>query len=330
MASVDKRGQLSSGLLASKGTTAPASRRGAALRLAGEPEAAPEEEPGPSDAAILYSKGDASASTFRPSYWTYERVPEESGATVTPISAVLGSKGAVETARDAVPKWYRHSGNIGVLAFGVVALFVSGALFVLSLSQRQTSSEVAAVLPTAPTPAVQPTTPAVPTLVAVAPEPPPPPAVAAAPISEPNPAPAAAAPLVESPPSAPAPAVEPPSPTSPPVSTAELQPADGAIAPTEDGVQNVDQLIARGDELRATGDFAAARLFYERAAEQGSASAARAVGESYDSSVLEEAHALGQRGDAQAAAKWYRQAIAGGDTQAALRLERLLAKKSAD
>jgi TPR repeat protein len=90
----------------------------------------------------------------------------------------------------------------------------------------------------------------------------------------------------------------------------------------------IDILMERGDALRVTGDFAAARLFYERAAEEGSAAAARAVGETYDPIVLDEAHARGVRGDARAAAGWYRKAIAGGDAQAQEMLRRLTAKYS--
>jgi TPR repeat protein len=101
---------------------------------------------------------------------------------------------------------------------------------------------------------------------------------------------------------------------------------DTATAESEDATHDLEPLIGRGDELRATGDFAAARRFYELAAEQGSAAAARAVGETYDPVVLEEAHVLGVRGDVLVAANWYRKAIDGGDVEAAQLLLRLMTK----
>ena len=86
--------------------------------------------------------------------------------------------------------------------------------------------------------------------------------------------------------------------------------------------------MERGDALRGTGDVASARLFYERAAEQGSAVAARAVGETYDPIVLEEEHVRGVRGDQRKAEDWYRKAILGGDATAVDRLHRLVSQTS--
>jgi TPR repeat protein len=97
-----------------------------------------------------------------------------------------------------------------------------------------------------------------------------------------------------------------------------------AAAPTSS--LEADALLARGDDLLATGDVTAARLFYQRAAEQGNAAAATAVGHTYDPAVLQLLHVRGVRGDAQMAAEWYRKAIAAGDRQAEIRLKRLLAR----
>ncbi len=85
-------------------------------------------------------------------------------------------------------------------------------------------------------------------------------------------------------------------------------------------------MLARGDDLLATGDVAAARLFYQRAAEQGNAAAATAVGQTYDPAILDLLRVRGVRGDAQLAAEWYRKAMAAGDRQAEIRLKRLLAR----
>jgi len=86
--------------------------------------------------------------------------------------------------------------------------------------------------------------------------------------------------------------------------------------------------MLRGDALRRTGDVVAARLFYERAAEEGSAAAARAVGETYDPLVLEEERVRGVRGDQIKAIDWYRKAILGGDAAAVDRMHRLITQTS--
>jgi TPR repeat protein len=99
-----------------------------------------------------------------------------------------------------------------------------------------------------------------------------------------------------------------------------------SAVPAPNSNPEADALLARGDDLLVTGDVAAARLFYERAAEQGSAAAATAVGQTYDPAVLELLRVRGVRGDAQMAAQWYRKAIAAGDRQAEIRLKRLLAR----
>jgi TPR repeat protein len=92
--------------------------------------------------------------------------------------------------------------------------------------------------------------------------------------------------------------------------------------------QELDTLIERGNQLLATGDIAAARLFYQRAAEQGSGAGATAVGKTYDPLFLEQAHVLGARGDLVMAMQWYRKAISLGDHRAESRLK-LLSGKSA-
>ncbi|MFC7541617.1 hypothetical protein ACFQU2_22110 [Siccirubricoccus deserti] len=69
-------------------------------------------------------------------------------------------------------------------------------------------------------------------------------------------------------------------------------------------------LMRRGDALLATGDVSGARRFYERAAEAGSAEAARAAGRTHDPAALAALGARGIRPDPQAAAAWYRRAEA--------------------
>jgi TPR repeat protein len=85
----------------------------------------------------------------------------------------------------------------------------------------------------------------------------------------------------------------------------------------------VKLLLARGDSLLRTGDFAAARLFYQRAAEQGHGAGALGVAKTYDPVFLAEAGYRTARGDPAAAARWYAQAAAAGEADATARLARL-------
>jgi hypothetical protein len=67
-------------------------------------------------------------------------------------------------------------------------------------------------------------------------------------------------------------------------------------------------LVARGDALFSKGDLAAARLFYERAANAGDGQAAIRLGETFDPVFLDHAHLPGVRGDFNTALSWYRRA----------------------
>jgi len=75
-------------------------------------------------------------------------------------------------------------------------------------------------------------------------------------------------------------------------------------------------LIHHGDAMLAVGDISTARLLYERAAEAGSGEAAAAAGKTYDPTFLALIGTVGIRPDAEAAARWYRRAIALGDQNA--------------
>ena len=81
-------------------------------------------------------------------------------------------------------------------------------------------------------------------------------------------------------------------------------------------------LLRRGDEEGAIGDISAARLLYERAAEAGSALAARQMGRSYDPAFLPAAVAT-TLGDVGKAKQWYQRAAALGNADAAARLKAL-------
>ncbi len=366
MAAADKRAKLLSDLLAAKGAAAgdagraaEAERASAVIPIAKRRVSEDRESEAPAAPGVLYSKGAATASTFRPSYWSFDH-EQRAEPNAAPVKTEPASPPAAAAPIAHPPKSRPLPINF-VVAFGCVALFVSTTLFVLSQQHRaevpaapQTPSTVAvapAPVPAAPVAPLPPTVPAGPVALAPAPAPAPTPAASTAePSSEPA-APIAVlaptpTPAISQPPAAavapPATSVvsEPPSAASEPTPAAEpaakapvsAEPAPVvASAPASNSApavdtQQADALLARGDDLLATGDVAAARLFYQRAAELGSAAAATAVGQTYDPGVLELLRVRGVRGDMQMAAEWYRKAIAAGDRQAEIRLKRLLAR----
>jgi type II secretory pathway predicted ATPase ExeA len=81
----------------------------------------------------------------------------------------------------------------------------------------------------------------------------------------------------------------------------------------------VAALMKRGDQSLGLGDIAAARLLYQRAAEAGNASAATALGKTYDPNFA----APGSTPSPARATEWYQKAITLGDAQAADLLRRL-------
>ncbi|MFH5923357.1 hypothetical protein [Roseomonas xinghualingensis] len=169
--------------------------------------------------------------------------------------------------------------------------------------------------------------PAPPTLVAAqvpvftaehpAPAPPPSHAMAEAPSPASSPMPAVAPPALEG--SGPAIAALPvpsPAPVAPP------PPAPG-MAP-----ELLEALVRRGDVMLAVGDISAARLLFERAIAAGSATAATALGRTYDPLVLEALNVRGLRADPEKAASWYRRGSEMGDPHADLLLQRLAARNA--
>lgn len=95
-------------------------------------------------------------------------------------------------------------------------------------------------------------------------------------------------------------AVPPPVPAARPA-PAQAPPAQQAKVTTPSiSAEERDRLVAQGEKRLKEGDIASARLFYQRAAETGSASAARILGRLFDSGALA---ALGVRGVAADAEK---------------------------
>jgi TPR repeat protein len=99
-----------------------------------------------------------------------------------------------------------------------------------------------------------------------------------------------------------------------------------ASAQSDGATDEVTALIARGDQFLTTGDIVSARLYYERAANTGSGHAALLMAETFDPAFLGRAGVRGVRGDADAAAAWYRRARDLGDRDAERRFEILDSK----
>ena len=85
----------------------------------------------------------------------------------------------------------------------------------------------------------------------------------------------------------------------------------------------IDTLIRRGKNLLNDGDFAAARVLFERAANAGSAEAALALGSTYDPNVIKRLGALMVKADVEIARKWYQLAAERGSAAASLQLANL-------
>jgi hypothetical protein len=131
------------------------------------------------------------------------------------------------------------------------------------------------------------------------------------------------APAVNEP--APRPVDAKPAPSPAPIQTAPAQAAPPSVAKPEIALdQNeIDTLIRRGKNLLNDGDFAAARVLFERAANAGSAEAALALGSTYDPNVIKRLGAIMVRPDVEKARQWYQLAADRGSAAASLQLANL-------
>jgi hypothetical protein len=116
-----------------------------------------------------------------------------------------------------------------------------------------------------------------------------------------------------------------PAPLPAPVQTAPAQAAPPSVANSAVVLdQNeIDTLIRRGKNLLNDGDFAAARVLFERAANAGSAEAALALGSTYDPNVIKRLGAIMVRADVEKARNWYQLAAERGSAAASLQLANL-------
>jgi TPR repeat protein len=96
-------------------------------------------------------------------------------------------------------------------------------------------------------------------------------------------------------------------------------------APRRVPSEQIAALVKRGEDLIASGDFAAARLVLQRAAEAGDAHAALLLAGTYDPMMLEKLQVHGFAPDVNLARHWYEKADELGSRDATGRLKVLLA-----
>jgi hypothetical protein len=111
--------------------------------------------------------------------------------------------------------------------------------------------------------------------------------------------------------------------TNLPVGAAE--PSTAVTDPAASAALN-STLVERGDSLFIIGDFSAARLFYERAADAGYGPAALRMGETYDPAFLARTGFIGARANPTTAAYWYQRARDLGVSEAGTLLKAVAAE----
>jgi TPR repeat protein len=111
--------------------------------------------------------------------------------------------------------------------------------------------------------------------------------------------------------------------------TAMLSPGPSGVQPPASNVvrrldpEDIKRLIKQGEQFAAAGDLVTARLVFQRAAEAGDATAALAMGASYDPIVLADLGFRGISADVGKARSWYEKAKEFGSLEASRRLELL-------
>jgi hypothetical protein len=105
-------------------------------------------------------------------------------------------------------------------------------------------------------------------------------------------------------------------------------PSEVQTPPASKAVRRLDPeeiklLMKQGEQFTAAGDLATARLVFQRAAEAGDATAALAMGATYDPIVLNKVGVLGTSADVGKARTWYQKAKELGSPEASRHLELL-------
>ena len=88
--------------------------------------------------------------------------------------------------------------------------------------------------------------------------------------------------------------------------------------------EEIKLLTRQGQQLAATGDLVTARILFQRAAEVGDATAAMALGATYDPNVLAQLGVAGMAANVEKARSWYRKAESQGSAEATRRLRALV------
>jgi hypothetical protein len=88
--------------------------------------------------------------------------------------------------------------------------------------------------------------------------------------------------------------------------------------------EEIKLLTRQGQQLAATGDLVTARILFQRAAEVGDATAAMALGATYDPNVLAQLGVTGMAANVEKARSWYRKAESQGSAEATRRLRALV------
>ena len=100
-------------------------------------------------------------------------------------------------------------------------------------------------------------------------------------------------------------------------------PPSGPSPMTPEDRERAVRLMKKGDDQLADGNIAAARLFYERAADAGLAQAAMALAATFDAVEISRSSVRGIQPDAREARRWYERARQLGASEAEQRLRRL-------
>ena len=299
---------------------------GDALLIAPQPSAEVDASPGSSGERIL------------------DPPPEHASARV-PMAAPQLLPGSVPVARHAKPRWLPAIGLVAVAGIGV-PLWLHAVTDNPGTTGMPAKEEISAAPRSTLSTAEAAAHPMAPGAAAGAETGPIPQAAPSVEIPAPSESPGRSAPAValandpplpETPPdiARPAPAEPPIGPAFAAVPVAATPSVNIAAAPpvadplaVEPGLSatEIAALLTRGDALFSAGDLAAARLFYERAADAGEAQAAVRLGETFDPIFLDHAHLRGVRGNVETALSWYRRARDLGAAEAEILLNSLQAR----
>ena len=111
-----------------------------------------------------------------------------------------------------------------------------------------------------------------------------------------------------------------PAPEEKPAATSTTSPVTSPTATrsplNQQQAAEIAALVTRGDALLSTGAIAAARLFYERAADAGDGGAALRLGATFDPGFLSQTNIPDAFGDPAQASSWYRRALKLGNSAA--------------